>query len=443
MLQAHTNKGGNILVLTEAKAPKNGYVYVYLSNESLTPVYFDNLKVKHERGQIVAEDHYYAYGLKIAAISSKALSSSLNPSIAKYGYQGSYAEEVTEFELNYNEFALRTYDPQIGRWTTPDPYNEFASPYVGMGADPANLTDPTGGMSAGGAGLVSMLGGAILGAGVDAMTGGDGRGMIYGAAIGLGMGIGFNVSINFMGQALQGLGVAAQAVGAAVGSTPPPVVNSTQTSTPDSDGSGTGQLSGRGGPNAEGCCPGAAEVLQKADQLATQVGPYGKAVVVVGAVVAGAVAAYEVAASVASFIDKSTGTAVEVSPTTSGFSVGNQWTMGTTSYGTSYTVKTTEKTKIEQPPAAQAQPIKADQVQPKQDGYKKGGGKNGKHKNKKAKDSAKQKYEEWKKKFDELDKKTNKTKADKEATDKARTQMNHWKKKADETGENHSQKPKK
>jgi RHS repeat-associated protein len=366
----------------------------------------------------------------------------LNPNIAKYGYQGSYAEEVTEFELNYNEFALRTYDPQIVRWLTPDPYNEFASPYVGMGADPANLTDPTGGWTAAGTTAVATLGGAILGAGFDAFTGGDGSGMIYGAAIGLGMGIGFNMSIDFMGQALQRLGVAAQAVGAAVGSTPPPVVNSTQTSTPDSDGSGTGQLSGRGGPNAEGCCPGAAEVLQKADQLATQVGPYGKAVVVVGAVVAGAVAAYEVAASVASFIDKSTGTAVEVSPTTSGFSVGNQWTMGTTSYGTSYTVKTTEKTTIEQPPAAKAQPIKADQVQPKQDGYKKGGGKNGKHKNKKAKDSAKQKYEEWKKEVARLQNVKNKNKNDVQKLKDAEKQMKHWKKKADENGENHSQKHK-
>ena len=61
------------------------------------------------------------------------------------GYQGSFAEEVTELELNYNEFFLRTYDPQIGRWTTIDPYDEFASHFVGMGGDPANNVDPTGG----------------------------------------------------------------------------------------------------------------------------------------------------------------------------------------------------------------------------------------------------------------------------------------------------------
>jgi RHS repeat-associated protein len=235
-------------------APKNGYVYVYLSNESITPVYFDNFKVGHERGQIVAEDHYYAYGLKIAGISSKALSSSLNPSIAKYGYQGSYAEEVTEFELNYNEFALRTYDPQLGRWLTPDPYNEFASPYVGMGGDPANLTDPSGGLTAAGIAAVSALGGAILGAGFDAFTGGDGRGMAYGAAIGLGMGIGFNMSIDFMAQAFQGLGVAAQSAGAAVGSTPPPTVNTPSADNPQ-----------RGGPNRGNAPPNEYTAIVAAD----------------------------------------------------------------------------------------------------------------------------------------------------------------------------------
>lgn len=134
------------LVLTEAKAIRNGYVYVYLSNESTEPVYFDNFAVTHERGQLIEDAHYYAYGLKIAAISSKSISSSLNKNVPKYGYQGAYSEELGEFELNYNEFFLRTYDPQIGRWTTSDPFDQFASPYNGMGMDPANNTDPTGGI---------------------------------------------------------------------------------------------------------------------------------------------------------------------------------------------------------------------------------------------------------------------------------------------------------
>ncbi|HMU59929.1 MAG TPA: NucA/NucB deoxyribonuclease domain-containing protein, partial [Chitinophagaceae bacterium] len=114
------------------------------------------------------EDHYYSYGLKIASISSKSISSSLNTKMPHYGYQGVFSEEVSEFELNYNEFALRTYDPQIGRWTTPDPYNEFASPYLGMGNDPANNVDPDGGSIFGA--IWSFFGGGVSSSTASALT---------------------------------------------------------------------------------------------------------------------------------------------------------------------------------------------------------------------------------------------------------------------------------
>jgi len=40
---------------------------------------------------------------------------------------------------------LREYDPIVGRWLSTDPYREFASPYIGMGNNPVNYTDPDGG----------------------------------------------------------------------------------------------------------------------------------------------------------------------------------------------------------------------------------------------------------------------------------------------------------
>ena len=115
--------------MPELKAPKNGYVYVYLSNESAEPVYFDNFAVSHQKSALIAEDHYYPYGLRIASISAKALASTLNPNAVSYGYQGSFADELNDFDLGYNEFMLRTYRPQVGRWIIgADPFDEFAYP---------------------------------------------------------------------------------------------------------------------------------------------------------------------------------------------------------------------------------------------------------------------------------------------------------------------------
>ena len=66
----------------------------------------------------------------------------------RYGFQGEYSEE--DAETGWNSFELRMYDPVIGRFLVVDPMREFPSSYVGMGNDPVNLTDPTGGMTGGG-----------------------------------------------------------------------------------------------------------------------------------------------------------------------------------------------------------------------------------------------------------------------------------------------------
>ena len=62
----------------------------------------------------------------------------------RYGYQGKYAEK--DPETGWNAFELRMYDSRIGRWLTVDPEGQYYSPYVGMGNDPVNGTDPTGGL---------------------------------------------------------------------------------------------------------------------------------------------------------------------------------------------------------------------------------------------------------------------------------------------------------
>ncbi len=121
------------------QATRNGYVYVYVSNESTNiPVYFDNFMVSHARGPIVEDNAYYPYGLKIHGISAKA---ALKPQ-TKEGFQGTFSE--WDSESGYNEFLLRDFDPQIGRWIQIDPKIVEPGMYNGMGGNPINNIDPDG-----------------------------------------------------------------------------------------------------------------------------------------------------------------------------------------------------------------------------------------------------------------------------------------------------------
>jgi len=158
----------------------------------------DGNTVDYYTANISSATDYYPYGLRIAAISSKKLGD-VNEGQLKnqYQYQGDYSE--FDEDLGWNDFQLRSYDPQIGRFIQQDPYSQFPSPYTGMGNDPVNNVDPSGGFSFdfGTVGDVtgSVFGdralaagvGAILGFGIDKLFGGNGW---KGAAIGAGVGLG-------------------------------------------------------------------------------------------------------------------------------------------------------------------------------------------------------------------------------------------------------------
>jgi RHS repeat-associated protein len=156
--------GNYYLPINPREATKNGYVFIYLSNESNKYVYFDHFQVTHTRGRIIEENHYYAYGSKMAGISSAAMPSGMGGakqnSRVNYGFQGDFSEE--DIDAQWNEFDLRTYDPQIGRFTSVDPYDQFTSPYIGMGNNPASTIDPSGGWSEMLTALVSGIGAAAI-----------------------------------------------------------------------------------------------------------------------------------------------------------------------------------------------------------------------------------------------------------------------------------------
>jgi RHS repeat-associated protein len=101
---------------------KNGYLYVYCSNESNQDVFFDNLQVIHNRGPLLEETHYYPFGLTMAGISSKAAGKMEN---RMNKFQGQEFNE--DLGVDMYEFKYRMDDPQTGRFWQVDP---LADKYV-------------------------------------------------------------------------------------------------------------------------------------------------------------------------------------------------------------------------------------------------------------------------------------------------------------------------
>lgn len=131
------------LTLTNIRAPKNGYVYIVVSNESPEPVYFDNLTVRHDRGRITEENHYYAFGLKAAGLSSTKAADPYEQTI-KNNYLYNDKELIDDGDLDWYDYGFRFYDPQIGRFLQLDPLAfdfEYYSPYQYAGNEPIANVD--------------------------------------------------------------------------------------------------------------------------------------------------------------------------------------------------------------------------------------------------------------------------------------------------------------
>lgn len=125
----------------------------------------------------------------------------------EHGYQGQFTEHDQETGLD--AFELRLWDSRLARWTSTDPYGQYASPYLGMGNNPINNYDADGGWSWLGTGIGAAIGGGIGYAVTGTLEGAIG-GALMGGAIG-----GNSISATFQSGQIGPVGHVASATGKA------------------------------------------------------------------------------------------------------------------------------------------------------------------------------------------------------------------------------------
>lgn len=125
------------VALENIQVPVDGYVYVWVSNESEgTKVWFDDIKITHTEVMVTQASDYGVWGDVLRELKSPDFT-------YRHGYQGSFSEK--DQETGWNHFELREYDPVIGRWSTTDPKRQYFSPFLSNGNNPVNRVDPDGG----------------------------------------------------------------------------------------------------------------------------------------------------------------------------------------------------------------------------------------------------------------------------------------------------------
>ena len=138
------------------QAGQEGYVVVSMQNASPRDVWFDDAAVRTTTQELVVqENHYDPWGQNLVDLEVAGTPNEV--------FQYSNKERVAEAGLEWVDHGARYYDAQLGRWHVPDPANQFASPYIGMGNNPVLFRDPDGQW-------IHLLIGAVVGGTINVIT---------------------------------------------------------------------------------------------------------------------------------------------------------------------------------------------------------------------------------------------------------------------------------
>lgn len=127
-------------LMREYTAKEEGYVFMYVSNESATlvDVYFDDVVMTHTKGNVIQYNEYYPFGLQTANSWTRE-----NTTGNDLLYNGKGLESTSQIY----DYGARQYDPVLGRWNSVDELAEkysSTSPYVYVLNTPVNAIDPDG-----------------------------------------------------------------------------------------------------------------------------------------------------------------------------------------------------------------------------------------------------------------------------------------------------------
>jgi RHS repeat-associated protein len=127
---------GDKMVITES-----GYLEVFAYNDAQTPVFFDNIELRHTSGPVLEENHYYPFGM---LMDMSYMPVSVNE---RNFYEYGRKELQTEHNLNWGDHENRMSDYTAGRWWVVDPLAEDYydwSPYAHTLNNPVLFIDPNG-----------------------------------------------------------------------------------------------------------------------------------------------------------------------------------------------------------------------------------------------------------------------------------------------------------